>query len=240
MLAALELCHASFQIEDKLLLRDIHVTFAPATLYALLGANGSGKSTLLRALAGRFALTEGHIVCGQELLSSMSRQHVARALSFMPQVFMQTSTLSLELTVLDWVMMGCYAREKISTISSRQRCKQALDAVGMAGFATQQLHTLSQGQKQKIALARLISTQTAIYLLDEPTAHLDIRQKQWVWAFLQSIARSGTLVIVATHDVDMACAYAHEALCIRQGQLIAQGPCASVLTEAQIDRLYQD
>lgn len=229
---------AHFHIGQRTLLHNIHATFFPATLYALLGANGSGKSTLLRLLAGRFPLTQGTILCAGQDLKGFSRQEVARRISHMPQVFMQASSLITELTVLDWVLLGCYAHDRSQATSSRQRALQALYEVDMTAYATHMLHTLSQGQRQKIALARLLVMQTDIYLLDEPTAHLDLRQKEWVWSYLQRAAHHGKLVIVATHDVDMARRYAKEALLMRQGSLLGQGSCASVLSEAYMDLLY--
>lgn len=234
----LEIHNGSVQIGHKTLLHQIQASFNPATLYALLGANGSGKSTLLRALAGKALLTQGQVVCAQENLYQLSRRQVAGRISCMPQVFMQHSAFLMDLTVLEWVVMGCYCREGRQTSSSRQIALNALREVNMDSFASHLLHTLSQGQKQKIALARLLSMQTDIYLLDEPTAHLDIRQKEWVWNFLKQASNKGKLVIVATHDVDMARLYSHEALLIRRGQLLMQGLASSMLSETHIDQLY--
>lgn len=234
----LEIRNGSLQLKGRALLHQIQATFHPSTLYALLGANGSGKSTLLRALAGRSVLTQGEVLCAQDNLSLLSRKEVAKRISCMPQVFMQHSSFLMGLTVLDWVIMGCYAREGSGNPSSRQWALQALCNVNMEPFASHLLHTLSQGQKQKVALARLLSMQTDIYLLDEPTAHLDIRQKEWVWTFLNRASDNGKLVIIATHDVEMARHFAQEALLIRQGQLLMQGPAVDVLSESHIDQLY--
>lgn len=229
-----------FQIGKRTLLHNVHATLQPSTLYALLGANGSGKSTLLRMLAGRVLPTVGEIFCEGTNLQQLSRQEVAKLISCMPQVFMQASSLIMELTVLDWVLLGCYAHNSSQSAYSRQLALHALEEVDMSPFATRVLHTLSQGQRQKIALARLLVMQTKIYLLDEPTAHLDIRQKEWVWGYLQRASRAGQLIVVATHDVDMARRYADSALLMRQGSLLAQGPCESVLSDAHMDLLYTD
>lgn len=229
-----------FQIGNRSLLHNIHTTLYPATLYALLGANGCGKSTLLRLLAGRFSPSEGDILYKKTPLSSFSRQQMAQNISFMPQVFMQSSSLIMELTVLDWVLMGCYARDGARSHSSRQLAVQALHEVEMVPFASRVLNTLSQGQRQKIALARLLVMQTEAYLLDEPTAHLDVRQKEWVWDHLKKISRSGKLVIIATHDVDLTKRFADHALLMRQGTLFAQGPCNLVLSDTHMDLLYRE
>lgn len=229
-----------FQIGNRTLLHNINTTLHPSTLYALLGANGCGKSTLLRLLAGRFPPTEGDLLYKEGPLSKLSRQEVAQKISFMPQVFMQASSLIMELSVLDWVLMGCYARDGSKSHTSRQLALQALHEVEMAAFATRVLHTLSQGQRQKIALARLLVMQTEAYLLDEPTAHLDVRQKEWVWSYLQRVSRTGKLVIIATHDVDMARRYADSALLMRQGSLFAQGACPVILSDMHMDLLYRE
>jgi phosphonate transport system ATP-binding protein len=209
---------------------------------AVLGANGAGKSTLFRICAGLFAPDAGSVtVLGKRLESGRPGQRQELGFIF------QKHQLVPRLSVLTNVVQGRLGFPEgwrcVSQVTAprwvRLRAMACLDEVGLASKARQLVQTLSGGESQRVAIARVLIREPAFILADEPTASLDPTAGEEVLNLLQRVARRHrTAVLLATHDVRRALAHADRILGLRDGRFLIDKP-ARDLTLDQLDGLYQ-
>ncbi len=181
-------------------------------LVCVIGRNGLGKSTFLRTLAGLQPPLSGDIKWqdGDSVVScrQLSKEELARTFS----VVLTEQPDAVSLTVHDVVAMGRMPYTGFfGTLGAEDEkmVEQALSLTGMSAFAHRDISTLSDGERQKIMIARAIAQHTPVMLLDEPTAFLDYESKKAAMSMLRSVAADmGKLVLVSTHDLDIALRYA--------------------------------
>ena len=172
-------------------------------LICLLGPNGAGKSTLLRTLAGVQAPLAGSVQLGEHPLTSLSASQRATQLAVV-----LTEPPYANLTAYDLVAMGRYPYTGwLGRLSEhdRQAIAQALGVTQTHSLADRLVGTLSDGERQKVMIARAVAQDTPLLLLDEPTAHLDVRNRTAVFRLLQRLAQTyRKTVVLSTHDLDLA------------------------------------
>lgn len=190
--------------DSKTLLQSADCTFRRGTLTALVGRNGAGKSSLLRILAAVDASKEGQVLVAGEPLHRMAAEERAKVISFVSTHRVRVANLRCE----DVVATGRAPYTNwIGKISSQDSeiIGSSLAAVGMSAFATRAIDTLSDGEFQRIMIARALAQQTPIILLDEPTAFLDIPTRFEICRLLAELAHNqGKTIIFSTHDIDAA------------------------------------
>ncbi|MGO8874515.1 MAG: ABC transporter ATP-binding protein [Acidimicrobiales bacterium] len=158
---------------------------------AVSGHSGSGKTTLMMVLAGLLAPDEG----------TVDRPGPARRIGFVPQSF----GLAPGLTAAENVSLPMQAAAvRIATAEIETRSLAALGAVGLAGTEDRLVTELSGGQRQRVAVARVLAGEPDIVVADEPTAELDADSRQRVLRLLLGLASGGALVVLATHDPEVA------------------------------------
>ena len=199
---------------------------------ALIGCNGAGKSTLLQALAGLIPMQGKTAISGISLSPEERRQQIA----YMPQ---DTSAQS-SLTVLEVVLLG-----RLGSLGLRlpagiaNEAMAALDTFGLGALHTRQLDEISGGQRQLVFLTQALFRQPRVLLLDEPTAALDLRHQLLVLERLSQIShKNGTIVGMAMHDLNLAAQYADRIVGLNDGQNIASGSAAQVLTAKNLKTMY--
>lgn len=190
--------------------------------YALIGSNGSGKSTLLRALAGTLEKDTGSITVVR------NQEQCQVSVGYMPQksyVF----GFSVSRNVAMAIPPGTCNKDEIA-----HRVEQALAAVNMTDLAHAGGNTLSGGEAQRVALARILVRDLDVVLLDEPTASMDIEGTLQVEeALAQYRERTNCLLVVATHAPAQARRIANKALMLAEGKIVEQGPIEEVLSQPQ-------
>lgn len=199
---------------------------------ALIGCNGAGKSTLLKALAGLQPST-GTLHLGG---APMSTADCRCTIAYMPQDTSATSSL----TVLEVVLLG-----RLGTLGMRvpaslvTEAMSALSVFGLSPLQTRRLDEISGGQRQLVFLSQALFREPRIMLLDEPTAALDLRHQLLVLEQLQRHARrTGTIIAVAMHDLNLAAQFADRLIGLKGGKRIASGPAYQVLTPANLKAMY--
>ena len=205
---------------SRTLLDGVSTTFESGTLTALLGRNGAGKSTLLRAIAALGRIEGGSVeLCGDDL-NAIDSEQIARRISFVTTDKVRIANLTCE----DVVALGRAPYTNwIGRMQEvdRQIVADALAAVGMSDFARKSMDSMSDGECQRVMIARALAQQTPIILLDEPTAFLDLPTRHEVCALLRRLAHEeGKTVIFSTHDLDIAMAQCDMAAIIDSPQLI--------------------
>ena len=189
---------------NKVILNAADTTFGRGTLTALIGRNGAGKSTLLRALAAIDTPYSGAVVIDSHPLHSLTAEERARLIAFVSTQRVRIANLSCQDVVAigrapytNW--LGRMQEQDHEIVSS------ALEAVGMTDFALRSIDSLSDGECQRIMIARALAQQTPVILLDEPTAFLDIPTRFEICRLLADLAHSGgKTIIFSTHDIDAA------------------------------------
>ena len=176
----------------------------PGELVCLLGPNGAGKSTLLRTLAGLQPPLAGRLAVGRAALASFSAAARARQISVVLTERLDTGNL----TVQELVTLGRHPHTGWLgglTSHDQMQVQGALAATDTAAFACRPVAELSDGERQRVLLARALAQDTPIVLLDEPTAHLDLPNRVVLMRLLHRLARTtGKAILLSTHELDLA------------------------------------
>lgn len=191
---------------SRTLLDSAECTFTRGTLNALVGRNGAGKSSLLRILAAIDSPKSGEVVVGGKPLHTIAAEERAKIISFVSTQRVRVANLRCWDVVAtgrapytNWI--GSISKEDTEIIN------QSLAAVGMESFADRAIDTLSDGEFQRVMIARALAQQTPVILLDEPTAFLDIPTRFEICRLLADLAHNqGKTIIFSTHDIDAALA----------------------------------
>ena len=197
----------------------------PGALLALVGPNGAGKSTLLKGIVGEIPCLEGRI----------ARPGLDEAIAYLPQA--AEIDRSFPLSVLDLVAMGLWRRLGPWRSARRHRATllDALAAVGLAGFETRLIGTLSGGQFQRALFARLIVQEARVLLLDEPFTGVDGRTTADLLALVRAWHGQGRTIVAALHDLGQVRShFPHTLLLARES--VAWGPTERVLTPQNLAR----
>ena len=230
--------------------RDLHVGYGSkeivhgATFSAergefvcIIGANGCGKTTTLKCMLGLLPPFSGTVhVDGHDTLG-MTEKERARHFAYIPQAH----TPPFPYSVGDVVMMG--RTPYINTLShvtyeDRAVAYDAMALLGIEGLAAQTYTELSGGQQQLVLIARALSQQTDVLVMDEPTASLDFGNQQMVLRQMKNLTRSGTSVVMVTHDPDHALFCADKVVVMHEGRILAEGAPDDVMTDECLHTIY--
>ena len=190
--------------QRRTVLEGINLTMEPGELVCVLGPNGVGKSTLLRTLARLQPALRGVVELGGDRMATLSASELARRLG----VVLTDRVLVESLTARRIVELGRYARLSwLGRPASRDLdvVNWAIDAVGMRHLAERDFSRLSDGERQRVMIARALAQEPVVLVLDEPTAFLDVPSRVEVMALLRQLTRESRLAAVAsTHDLELA------------------------------------
>ena len=229
--------NASIALHDLTLGYDRHPAvhhlsgrFRPGSLTAVVGPNGSGKSTLLKGLAGLLAPLEGRLEC---------RGLQPGEIAYLPQ--QADIDRSFPLSVMETVLLGHWRRVglfRALTPAQYRQAEEAMQAVGLAGFASRPVASLSAGQFQRVLFARMLLQDCPVILLDEPFTAIDSRTTSDLLAVVARWHGERRMVIAVLHDLDQVRAHFPDSLLIAR-EPIAWGPSAEVLRPENLFRARQ-
>jgi iron complex transport system ATP-binding protein len=205
---------------------------------ALVGPNGAGKSTLLRALTGAVAAAQGSVALGGATLDSLDRKAVARTVAVVPEL----ALLPFEMPVEDVVALGRLPHEPPFTglrPADITAVAAAIDRIGIGHLRRRDVRELSMGERQLVFIAVALAQSAPILLLDEPTAHLDIRHQVEVLQLLVDLnERDGTTILAVLHDLAFAAHFFPRVVVMDAGRIVADGPPASTLDGTRIREVF--
>lgn len=208
-------------------------------LVAILGPNASGKSTLLRLLAGLTRPLAGRIKLDGEDVSALDGRTRARKIALVQQ----ESELLFPLRVWEYVLQGRYPHGRRLRFESQEDCLVAgnsLAQVGAEELRDRWMHEISGGEKQRAILARALSQQPSLLLLDEPTQHLDIGGKVELLRRLRRLVEENRqTVIVVTHELDLAADFADRIVLLHKGKSLRAGTPAEVYEREVLEEVFQ-
>lgn len=202
---------------------------------AVVGPNGAGKTSLLRATAG-LVPSRGTIEIGGDQLGRLSRAERARRLAYLPQ----GHVFHWPMPVGEVVALGRLPRGAGADLSAvdRQAVMRAMTATGVGGYVDRPVTTLSGGERARVALARVLSTEAPLILADEPTGALDPRYQLVVLDILRKHAAGGGAVVAVLHDVGLAARQADRVVIMDVGRIVADGPPREVLTKGRLAETF--
>ena len=210
----------------------------PGEVIAIIGPNGAGKSTFLRALNGALPVAGGQVLLDGNPLSSFARRAVARHIA----VVAQESDLRFPVTVMEFVLGGRHAWASAwgwETERDVQIARAVLRETELEDFAARFMNELSGGERQRAVLARALATEAGVFLLDEPTANLDLAHQATMLRLVRARCDDGSAAaVVVTHDVNLAAEFADQVLLMKEGRAIASGPPREVLTQDLLRKIF--
>ncbi|HWM16047.1 MAG TPA: heme ABC transporter ATP-binding protein [Microbacterium sp.] len=233
---AFALREVGYRIGEAVILDDVTLEISYGRVLALVGPNGAGKSSLLGILTGDTRATTGQVELHGRSLHEWRAGELARTRAVLAQsnqvAFSFTAYQVVEMGRSPWI--GTEHAEDDETVITR-----SLEQADVAQLASRAFPSLSGGEGARVSLARVLAQDTAVMMLDEPTAALDLRHQEEVLRVARTLATQGRAVIVVLHDLSLAGAYADDVAMIHQGRLIAVGAPAAILTEERIRAVYQ-
>jgi iron complex transport system ATP-binding protein len=224
--------------EKKTVVEHVNINGLRGQLICLLGPNGAGKTTILRTLSGLLAPMGGTVCINGDNICHSSKDALAKKLAVV-----LTEQMSLGfMTVFEIAAMGRYPHTnhfgKLSAVDIGV-VEEALTAVDALKLKDRYFSELSDGEKQKVMIARALVQEPQLIVLDEPTSHLDVKHKVEVLTILQRLCdEKGITVILSLHDIDLAIKACQTVLLIRHGKIVAQGMPEEVITDGTIQKLY--
>ncbi|MFI1936496.1 ATP-binding cassette domain-containing protein [Streptomyces purpureus] len=205
-------------------LRRVDLRVRAGETVALMGRNGAGKSTLLNALVGTFAPTSGSVLVGGRVPHRTAPQELIREVGLVPQE-------PRDLLYADTVAAECAAAD--ADAGAPPGTCRALVSELVPGVADDtHPRDLSEGQRLTLALAVVLTGRPPLLLLDEPTRGLDYAAKGRLVRILTGLAAEGHGIVLATHDVELAAELAHRVVILADGEVVADGPAAEVVTSS--------
>ena len=225
----------------KTVLKDINLSVSPGQLAAVIGPNGCGKATLSRTILKTVTPKSGRIRLLGDDIGSIPLGAFARKVASVPQTIDPVA-----MTVREYVLLGRLPFFEKFQFFERHQDEAVADRymalTGAARFADERLNCLSGGERQLAAIARALTQEPSLLIMDEPTAHLDITHQAKVLDLMTGLMEELSLtVLMALHDLNLAAAYADRLILLNKHDMgiYKKGPPESVLTEEAIQAVYQ-
>lgn len=190
--------------ENKIISESLHLDLWPGQLVCLLGPNGAGKSTLMRTLSGLQPALSGEVIVDGQSLSGLKPVDLAQKLSLVLTERIEAGNL----TVNELVALGRTPYTGwLGTLTDldREKISWAMEATDTVRYTGRRMSELSDGERQKVMLARALAQDTNLILLDEPTAHLDLPNRVEMMRLLHHLSRqTNKAILLSTHELDLA------------------------------------
>ncbi len=219
-------------------LRNVSLALQAGEVVGLVGPNGSGKTTLIRAVTGVVRPGAGRVLVDGVDIRRLRQRELARLVAVVPQ----DPVLPPAFNALSCVLMGRTPHLRLlqnEGASDLHAARRAMLATDTWRLADRLLGELSGGERQRVVVARALAQETAVLLLDEPTAHLDLGHQAGVLGLMRQCARDdGKAVLAVVHDLTLAARYCDRLVMLRGGSVVASGAPSDVLTSQILRDVY--
>lgn len=211
---------------------------AEGELIGLLGPNGSGKTTLLHCLSRVVPYNAGKVVVSGRDLAAYSARKLARLEASVPQRL----EISFPFKCIEVVLMGRYPYQREFGTNNEDDLSKAMEAMRLTDtldLAQRRINEVSGGEAQRVIIARALAQETAIILLDEATANLDVSHKIQMFDLFSEMNQRGRTFICAMHDLNLAALYCQRLIFLKDGQICIDGPTLETFTGENLSKVYQ-
>jgi len=234
----IELRNVSLGYNGSPILNNINLKAMPGKMLGLIGPNGSGKSTLLKGITRVIHPFSGHIFIDGRNIGSMKREELARLMATVPQ----NPVLPEAFTAFEVVLMGRTPHLGLLRYEGKEDIAiawQAMEATQIESLAERRVGELSGGERQRVVIARALTQQPKVILLDETTAHLDIKHQIEILNLVKGLCLEQDLTVVtAMHDLNLAAQYCDWLVMLNGGKIYTEGMPQNVLTAQNIKEVY--
>lgn len=228
----------TFYFDNTKALDDVTFEVNEGEVIGVIGPNGSGKTTLLRCINLALKPKMGTVFIDGENILKLDRKDIAKNIGVVPQ----NSTIHFPFTVFDVVLMGRtphLGRLDRETSNDIKIAKNAMKITNTQHLSDRLIDEVSGGEKQRVIIARALTQEPKILLLDEPTLHLDINHQLEVLELVKKLARKNKLIVVlVSHDLNLANRYCDNLMLLNSGKIYSIGKPQEVLTQDNIKKVY--
>ena len=224
--------------DGRALIRDVCLRVQRGKIVTLIGPNGSGKSTILKTIVGQLSKVSGTVLLEEKDMAQMRQNETARRMAIL-----MTQRVHPELmTCFDVVSTGRYPYTGALGLLSREDKAIVLEAMALVNsedLADRPFDAISDGQRQRILLARALCQQPEIIVLDEPTSYLDIRYKLELLTILKTMVREKNLaVLMSLHELELAERVSDTVVCVSGDRIDRMGSPKEIFSSDYIAKLY--
>lgn len=225
-----------FQINGTSILNDITFEAGNGEFIGLIGPNGAGKTTLLKCING-INKAAGSVKIGGISLNSMNSRVIAGKVAMLHQ----DTIVAFPFSVLDIVLTGRFhqlGRLRAESAEDYRTARRYMGYTDTLQFETRPINTLSGGERQRVLFAKVLTQETELILLDEPSASLDIAHEEQIFKYSAELCQSGKTVIAAVHDLKTAVRFCTRLILMKDGRIIADGTPEAVVTQENLSEAY--
>jgi len=234
----LEVKNLEFSYNKVKTINNINFKVRRQEFSCLLGANGSGKTTILKCLNKILKKDSGFIKIDGTNLDQLTQKQVARYISMVPQ----EHSVAFAYNVIDIVTMGITPYLSFGKMPSKDDYDKAfeiMEKLDISYLTNRQYNELSGGEKQLVLIARALMQDTGYLIMDEPTSHLDFKNKNLIMREIKKLTKnSNTGVIMALHDPNLAMKYCDRVIIVKEGNIMADGDTEEIMTGNNLGRAY--
>ncbi len=233
----LKVSSVTFGYNEHDTLKDMSFEIRPGEFVALMGPNGSGKTTMMRCINKILKVKSGTIEIDGQDIADLTMGEMARICTTVPA----DTAVDFALSVKDYVSLG--RSPYIKTIwwedeEDERLVQDAMWNLAIAHYSDRRLHELSSGERARVLLAKGIVQTPNVILVDEPSAHLDIKYKVQIMEILKRLSRQGLTILIASHDINLLTRFCDRILLLHQGRILDYGTAKEVITEESIQKVF--
>ncbi len=237
-MATLQLQSLDLQIAEKIICRDLNVQINANERWGLLGKNGAGKTTLLHSIIGQRPPGNGCILLDGKNIADLQQRELATKIG----ILFQQGIDALPATVFETVMLGRHPHLQSLLIDDPKDldiARKALAAFDMEALSDREVDTLSGGELQRLGLAMLLAQTPQVFLLDEPSNHLDVAfQVKLLSVLEEKIGEKSASLLMATHDINLAARYCQNIILLLEDGEYLVGTRHEILNEKNLTAAY--
>lgn len=233
----LEIKNISYSIGNDSILKDISFKCESGEIIGIIGPNGSGKTSLLKTINGINSIEDGNILFNSRNIKDYQEKELARDISFMNQ----NTSIEFDFPCIDIVVLGRYPYlERFQEYSKKDIdiAEKYMKLTDTLKFKDKSILQLSGGERQRVLFAKILTQESQVILLDEPTASLDMRHEEELLKEISKEKSKNKIIILVIHNLRTAIKYCSRLILLSEGKIIKDGTAYEVITEENLDRAY--
>lgn len=232
---SLAIGYHSGQNEPKVLQKDINLSLQPGEIVSLMGQNGVGKTTFIKTITRLLPSLGGEVRLDGKNLIAISDKDLAKKVS----VVLTEKPFSLNISVIELIALGRHPYSNwlgVLSAKDKEMIEWAINETHINYIANKKLFELSDGQLQKVMIARALAQETDIIILDEPAAHLDLYNKIEVMLLLRAIVKTGKGILISTHDMQVSTQLSDKLWLFNFNEPVIEGNPEDLILSGQLEK----